>query len=162
MGYTTDFTGKFKLNKKLDFDTHTYLNRFNEVRHMARNMESHGVDYGVEGEFYVHGGGDFGQEHDETIVSYNTPPSTQPSLWCGWKPTDDGLAIEWDGAEKFYSYVKWIKYIIVNFLAPKGYELNGEVEYQGEDQDDFGIIKIEANKVFIKEGKKAFSEPKEV
>jgi len=164
MGYTTEFDGQFILNKKLDIETHQYLIKFNESRRMKRDMTSHGAHYGVEGEFYVDGEGFAGQDHEDTVIDYNRPPSTQPGLWCQWRPNDSGTAIQWDGGEKFYHYEQWLKYIIVNFLAPKGYILNGEVQYRGEDQEDFGILTVENNKVFVLRGKnkKLYDEPEEI
>lgn len=144
MGYTTEFEGQFNLNKKLDKETHDYLVKFNETRRMARRLDA---KYGVEGEFYVDGGGDFGQNHEDNIIDYNRPPSTQPSLWCMWVPTSDGLGIEWDGGEKFYAYIEWIEYLIAKILAPRGYVLNGSVSWRGEDFNDMGTIVIVNNKV---------------
>ena len=151
MGYTTDFYGTFKLNKKLDEETHTFLKRFNETRRMKFNL---GPEFGLNGEFYVGHHQDFtgkyaGQvERDfPGLVEYNTPPCTQPGLWCQWRPSDDGMEIEWDGGEKFYDYNIWLKYIIKNFLQPKGYVLNGEVQWEGEDRGDSGIIFVKDNMV---------------
>lgn len=144
MGYTTNFKGSFKLNKKLDKETHDYLKRFAETRRMARNLPE---QYGIEGEFYVDGAGDFGQAHEDNIINHNTPPKTQPGLWCQWVPNKSGTAIQWDGGEKFYHYVEWLEYIIKNFLAPKGYVLNGEVDFQGEDDSDQGTIIVRNNEV---------------
>jgi len=158
MGYSTDFFGEFILNKKLDEETHTFLKKFAETRHMQRNIEG----YGVEGEFYVDGGGSFGQDHEDNIVEYNQPPSTQPSLWCQWVPNEDGTTIKWDEGEKFYEYVEWLVYIIANFLAPKGYVLNGLVEYQGEENEDFGAIAVKDNKVLVSKGIRRFGFPEEV
>jgi hypothetical protein len=153
MGYTTDFSGSFKLNKKLDKETHEFLTKFSETRRMKRRLPA---KYGVEGEFFVDGTGMFGQDRDDTIIDYNRPPATQPGLWCQWIPSEDGTAIEWNGGEKFYEYIPWIKYIIANFLAPKGYVLNGEVQWQGEDSDDQGIIEIVNNVVKTKIAKITF------
>jgi hypothetical protein len=143
MGYTTEFTGKFNLNKRLDPDTHTFLTKLNETRRMKRNiLTSNGTPdprYGVDGEFFVDGDGMHGQDVDATVVDQNEPPSTQPSLWCGWVPSKDGLHIEWDGQEKFYGYVEWIVYIM-GILTPKGYTLSGVVHYQGEEESDCGDI----------------------
>lgn len=169
MGYTIDFNGSFKLNKTLDETTKTFLEKFAEIRHMVRKV---GPEYGIEGEFYVAGTGDFGQDKDKNIVDYDTPPSTQPGLWCQWVPTEDGnyiewdgsekfynyvvtrdggyhrnLESEWDGGEKFYNYVEWLEYIIRNFLAPKGYVLNGTVQWQGEGIGDVGRIVVKDNVV---------------
>jgi hypothetical protein len=66
-------------------------------------------------------------------------------IWCDWAPNKDGTEIEWTGAEKFYDYVEWLEYIVNTFLAPKGYILNGEVEYQGEDRSDMGMIVVKDN-----------------
>lgn len=144
MGYTTEFRGKFNLNKKLDEQTHKFLTKLASTRRMRRDLPA---EYGAEGEFYVDGGGFHGQDREENILDYNRPPYTQPSLWCQWTPTIDGMAIEWDGGEKFYEYVPWIRYIIEKVLAPRGYVLTGDVEWRGEDWDDMGVISISNNKV---------------
>lgn len=157
MGYTTDFTGIFKLNRKLDKATHDFLNKFNETRRMARDsaklQAKFGRDFGVEGEFFVDASGSFGQDRDDTITEYNNPPKTQPSLWCQWRPTDNGMGIEWDGGEKFYEYVEWVEYLIKSVLAPKGYVLNGAVQWRGEDFNDLGTILVVDNVVSCKHGK---------
>jgi hypothetical protein len=146
MGYHTEFRGGFTLNKPLAPEDKEYLTKFNQTRRMKRNMDP---KYGIDGEFFVDGTGFAGQDHDSTIVDYNKPPRTQPGLWCQWTPNDDGTMIEWDGGEKFYNYVEWLKYIIANFLAPKGYVLNGEVEWRGEEFHDDGTIVVVNNKVSI-------------
>lgn len=82
---------------------------------------------------------------NDKIINYNQPPSTQPGLWCQWIPTEDNMGIEWDGTEKFYHYVEWLQYLIDKVLAPKGYVVNGKVNYQGEDTDDKGIVTVYNN-----------------
>lgn len=144
MGYTTDFEGRFKLNRKLKKKDQDFLTKFAETRRMARNV---GPEFGVEGEFYVDGKGFAGQDSDETIVDYNRPPRTQPGLWCQWVPSEDGQFIQWDGSEKFYNYVEWLKYLIDKILAPRGYKLNGVVGWQGEDRGDIGKIEVVDNVV---------------
>ena len=144
MGYTTDFEGRFKLNRKLKKKDQDLLTKFVETRRMARNV---GPEFGVEGEFYVDGKGFAGQDSDETILDYNRPPRTQPGLWCQWVPSEDGQFIQWDGSEKFYNYVEWLKYLIDKILAPRGYKLNGVVGWQGEDRGDIGKIEVVDNVV---------------
>lgn len=146
MGYTTDFDGRFKLDKKLDADTFTLLKGLAETRRMKRNIDG----YGVEGEFYIDGKGEFGQGHDETVVDYNTPPRTQPSLWLQWTPTRDKQGLKWDGNEKFYHYVEWLEYLIANVLKPRGYTVSGAVKWRGEDFNDIGTITVIDNKVQVK------------
>jgi|TARA_R110000824_G_C14809443_1_gene635415 hypothetical protein len=151
MGYTTEFRGQFDLNKKLDDETHAFLVKFNQSRHVKRDIEG----FGIEGEFFVDGEVDeWGvggrQMSDATVVDYNRPPRTQPGLWCQWTPTDDRQGIEWDGNEKFYNYIEWIKYLTDKILEPKGYVLNGEVEWVGEEVfDDRGVIRIFDNYVRV-------------
>lgn len=147
MGYTTHFTGKFVLDRSLDKETELFLRKLATTRRMKRNLPS---QYGLDGEFFVDGEGDFGQHRDESIVDYNRPPRTQPGLWCQWIPTDEGTSIEWDGGEKFYYYVEWLQYIISRVLAPKNYMLSGEVNWQGEHSDDFGKIVVVDNTVYTK------------
>jgi hypothetical protein len=73
----------------------------------------------------------------------------QPGLWCQWVPNEDGTALVWDGGEKFYEYVEWIEYIITNFLKPWGIVANGQVEWQGEERDDHGVIDVKDNVVRV-------------
>lgn len=161
MGYTTDFSGSFDLNKPLSKEHKAFLEKFAQTRRMERKqtvaskMEDPvridaGLPIGKEGAYFVGGKEDFGQGQDDSIVNYNTPPSGQPSLWCQWTPNENGTAIEWDGGEKFYEYVDWIEYLINNFLKPWGYILNGEVEWFGEDRDDRGMIIVVNNDVTTK------------
>jgi len=148
MGYSTDFSGEFEItNGPLDTETLTLLKRLAETRRMKR--KGLGPEFGVDGEFYC-GAGDYGQDHEANIVDYNSPPSTQPGLWCQWEPDEAGTSISWNGAEKFYAYVEWIEYLIDKILAPAGYKLKGEVLWIGEDPDDRGKIIIKNNVVKTK------------
>ena len=154
MGYDTTFDGVFKLDKPLATEHALYLKKFSETRRMRRDStkaaelsdpvrEAVGLEIGNQGEFYVGADGFMGQDRDESILDYNYPPSTQPGLWCQWVPSQDGTGIEWDCNEKFYHYIQWLSYIIVNFLKPWGYVLNGKVCWRGEDFEDTGAIIVE-------------------
>ena len=144
MGYTTDFRGSFEITPKLSNEDRIFLTKLAQTRRMQRKLDS---KYGVEGEFFVDGAGDFGQDEDKSITDYNRPPRTQPSLWLQWIPNEDGSELEWDGNEKFYSYIEWLQYLITNIFKPKGYKLNGTVEWRGEDWDDTGSIVVKDNKI---------------
>lgn len=150
MGYTTDFSGRFELNKPLGTKMSQFLKLFNETRRMGRRVEE---AFGVDGEFYVFGEGSYGQDKEANIINYNEAPSTQPGLWCQWTPSDDNNAIEWDGNEKFYNYTEWLVYLINKVLAPNGYILNGTVTWQGEETGDVGEIFVRDNRVFTQEWK---------
>jgi hypothetical protein len=169
MGYTTDFYGEFNLDKPLSPEHKAYLEAFAETRRMIRddkiasNMEdpiriAAGLPVGIDGCYFVNGVGDFGQDEDASVKNSNTPPSGQPGLWCQWVPSFEGTAIVWDGGEKFYNYVEWIEYLVENFFKPWGYVLNGEVEWQGEERDDRGMIVINDNVVKVKVAKVIYEE----
>lgn len=153
MGYTTDFYGKFTLDRPLDEETKTFLQKLARTRRMARKLPA---EFGIEGEFYVDGGGLCGQDKESSVIDYNKPPCTQPGLWCQWTPSEDGTYIEWDGGEKFYCYVEWLQYIITRVLNPKNYLLNGEIDWQGEESDDFGKIVVVDNIVYTRLGKRSY------
>lgn len=151
MGYTTDFEGAFKFNRTLTREENMFLNKLGTTRRMARKKPP---EYGVEGELFVDGTGFAGQDRDESIIDYNRPPITQPSLWCQWVPTIGGNYLVWDGNEKFYEYVDWLKYIIKSFLNPNDITLTGVITWGGEDRNDIGTIIVEENKVKVVKGER--------
>jgi len=145
MGYSTDFLGTLNLNKKLTKEDSKFLQGLNATRRMKRNLEG----YGVDGEFFVEKLNDFGQENTPDVVDHNSPPSTQPSLWCNWIPTLDGMGLEWDSGEKAYNMEDWVVYLINRYLEPRGYVVNGEVEAQGEERGDNWTIRVVDNVVKV-------------
>ncbi|CAH6419704.1 Hypothetical protein HVR_LOCUS780 [uncultured virus] len=155
MGYSTDFTGQFNLDKPLTEAHAAYLRKFSETRRMKRDNGlieplldplriAAGLPVGHEGEYYVGDKPQMITKHN-SILNYNAPSSTQPGLWCQWVPTADYKSIMWDQGEKFYNYTEWLKYIIQHFLQPWGYVLNGSVDWQGEDTNDHGTIIVVNN-----------------
>ena len=163
MGYSTDFYGSVSFNKPIADELKNYINKFSATRRMKRDVEKikklfpdwdkncFNGNLGVDGEYFVGGNGFLGQDVDDSIVGYNAPPKTQPSLWCQWMIDDDGNLV-WDGGDKFYNYAEWLVYLIDNFIAPSGYICNGEIEFQGEDMSDFGTIYVNDNVVTVKYG----------
>lgn len=159
MGYTTWFTGGLEFDKPVSEELKNYINDFSRVRHMKRDNEMIKAIYpdweeqcfngelGEEGEFFI---GSDGFREDESILNCNYGPKTQPGLWCQW--IIDGNELVWDEGEKFYDYVEWLEYLIDRFIAPSGYNLNGEIEFQGEDEDDFGTIRVTDNVVEVAYG----------
>jgi len=161
MTYNVEFKGQWNLNLPLNNNHRLYLIQFSNIRHMKRDVNkvefipddlrtSVGLTIGTDAEFFVGGGGSFGQERDVSILNYNKPPSTQPGLWNGWVPNSNGTAIIWDEIENFYNYVDWIQYMIKNFFNPWGYILNGDIAWQGNSLKDTGIINIENNIINLK------------
>jgi hypothetical protein len=169
MGYDTNFCGSFELDKPLSKEHKDYLSKFSETRRVKRKQTvaskmadpvriAAGLPIGKQGAYFVGGLGFAGQDDDASVIEGNTPPDGQPGLWCQWVPSNDGTAIVWDGSEKFYNYVEWIKYLVENFIKPWGYVLNGEVEWSGDDADDRGLICIDNNVVKIKVARITYEE----
>ncbi|MFR9773075.1 hypothetical protein [Nocardia sp. SC052] len=156
MGYTTDFEGSVTVTPPLNESERTYLWRFAHTRHMDRTSGPYFVD-GTDGAI----GHD--QGHDPDIRSCNRPPKGQPGPWCGWVPTKDGTAIEWDSCEKFYDSDAWMQYLIDHFLRSgaqaeghKGFEdftfdhvVNGVIHAQGEDPQATWDLIVTDNAVTI-------------
>lgn len=110
MGYTTEFKGRFTLNKKLEPEHHAMLNLVADC------------------------------DGKEALLKPGFPDS-----YCDWVPTKDGLHLEWNGAEKFYYYEGWLRYIIDNYLKIWGYTLNGTVQWRGEEFSDVGTLIVKDN-----------------
>ena len=154
MGYTTDFSGIFRVSRNgqegLDEETQRLINEISETRRVKRDLTKLGMTqeqadtYGVEGEFYTCEEDD---DNDISVLGHNTPPSTQPGLWCSWIYDVGQGGIVWDQSEKFYNYIEWIEYLIEHILAPRGYIVNGDMFWRGEDIDDNGVILIKNNNV---------------
>lgn len=156
MGYHTEFRGSFQISPTMRQEHINYINQFSYTRRMKRNVEklqnfpdsireSVGLPIGYEGEYFVGGTGECGQDHDNSIIDHNDPPSTQPSLWCHWVINENGTELEWDGGEKFYDYIEWLVYLIDNFFELWGYNLKGIVEWRGEEWNDIGAIGVFSN-----------------
>jgi hypothetical protein len=123
MGYTTAFTGDFKLDRPMDRDLAERLSAFVQER------------------------------HDE---------GGWPGIWCDWMLNNDATAIVWNESEKFYDYVAWLEVLIQKFIGPAGYVLNGQVEWQGEEPDDFGVIDVQDNVVQALRGTREIPKPKKI
>lgn len=173
MGYNTTFYGRFTFNKKLEKNLYEYLKRFSQTRRMKRNNNiikkecsnweelCFNSNLGKNGEYFAPVSNRFGQDRNDSIVDYNTPPNSQPGLWCNWIPVlkdkkdEDNIEsleelecyFEWNQVEKFYNYVEWLIYEIDNFIKPSGLSLNGAILAIGEESSDISIIIVNNNKV---------------
>ena len=150
MGYTTEFVGSISITPPLNQQEIDYLEKFSETRRMDCEQ----------GPYYVDRGGLAGQDNsDPGIRDYNRPPAGQPGLWCNWVPTEDGTAIQWNEAEKFYNSKEWMAYLIDHFLRSGAHAagelhflqanhvLNGTIKAQGEDIEDRWKLVVEDNVV---------------
>ena len=155
MGYTTDFEGSFTVSPPLAPSQVRYLNAFSNSRRMKRNpdlcadetiRDAVKLPPGEDGCYVIGDSGDSGI-FSSSVVDHNSPPDGQPGLWCQWVASESGEDIYWDGSEKFYRYEEWIRYIADHFLEPWGVEINGEVNWQGEDTADRGTLYAKSNQI---------------
>jgi hypothetical protein len=111
MGYTTDFIGHVDIEPALNQDETEYLEAFSLSRRFARA----GGPYEVPGNPMA-----ALEEERETVDvdTYNRIAPGQPQLWCQWVPCFDGCCLAFDGHEKFYRPVEWMRYLIQHFLMP--------------------------------------------
>jgi hypothetical protein len=201
MGYSTDFGGSFQLSRQATTVEEDFLDKLVETRRMKRDVNKlmemfkgeYGYPfaedktdpnqvYGYMGEYFVGGGGSMGQDHDDSIIDYNSASGNigwqdykgdwalrqemedqlnkdslkQPGLWLQWELSSDGTELSWDGNEKFYHYIEWLQYLIQHFFEKWGIKLNGEVQWQGEDSSDFGKIIVTDNVVEILNGERNY------
>ncbi len=110
MGYTTDFVGNFTITPGLNDHEIEYLDAFR----MSRRCLRPGGPYEVPGNPRAETSDDFPGDN------YNVPPRGQPNLWCDWQVCWEGDCLAWDGTEKSYSMVPWLRYLITHFLKPGG------------------------------------------
>lgn len=169
MGYTTEFIGEFTFDREPSEELKDYINRFAKTRHVKRDVAAIQKAFpdwekrswkgylGNEAEFFLQPHNEVKYEKDDRldmtsfnkrngIVDNNNPPYSQPSLWCHWIINKKGKLV-WSGAEKFYEYVEWLKYLIKNFFEPEGLVLSGRCFYFGERMNDWGYICVEDNRV---------------
>ena len=160
MGYSTDFIGSLKFNKDVPIELQRYINRFSCTRRMPRDNAKIKEIYpnwkelcffgelGTMGEYFVPYGHN---DYDDSVIDHNGfRVSVHPGLWCQW--VIEGNELVWDGGEKFYNYVEWLQYLIDNFFDPLGYELSGDIAWQGEDPDDCGVIHVANNYIEVQHG----------
>lgn len=163
MGYSTYYEGIFTLDRSLTIEQAVYLKKFAETRRVKRNAEiavkfpdperlAVNLPIGEEGAYFVGGFGHAGQDGDESVTNGNSPPSSQPELWCQWVPTEDRKGIQWDEGEKFYKGQHWIVYLIREFLERWDHTLNGHVPFKCEGAGGYiGYLRIENNSVYYKD-----------
>lgn len=150
MGYTTDFDGEIAISPPLNAEEIKFIQGHNKTRRMKRSK----------GPYYISAAGNCGQEREEDIIDYNSPPEDKLSLWCGWTCNDEGTCIVWDGNEKFYQSVEWMKWLIDHILGSnplakpslpflQGHTLNGQIKAQGEEPVDRWKLVVENNVVKV-------------
>lgn len=164
MGYSTEFSGVIEITPRLKNEDKEFLDKFFQIRHMKRDMSKlKGIsknvikEFGKDGCFYLKDYDNFNEIFDDkTIINVNNS-GDMPSLWCDLEIVEKNgeTFIQWNGSEKTYGVNEengWFTWLIDNFFKPNGYVLNGEMTWQGEEDDDIGTIKIENNNVSLNFG----------
>lgn len=126
MGHETEFRGELKISPPLIEQHRKFLEEFTKARH--------------------EGG-------DDISGDLNSIWHSLPSIWCPWELGDcppwlegvDCLRIPKEG--KHYAYIPWLQYLLNEFLIPNGYEVNGFVQWRGENYYDVGVIHLQANEL---------------
>lgn len=85
---------------------------------------------------------------DPSVLDFNQPPPSQPSLWCPWIPSQNGSRLQIEDVKSYY-YVIWLEYMIKNFFKPWKINVNGNVAFQGDNKFDRGKIFCKDNSVKI-------------
>lgn len=119
MGYSTNFIGGLSFNKEL---THR---QWLDLKQLA----------------------DYSSRSNGTYEMYTESPETIPDSYLQWEPNEDGTAYVWNGGEKFYQYIHWLRWVIKHYMKPHGLVLNGQIIWQGEDVADTGVIVAVDNKI---------------
>lgn len=110
MGYTTDFVGNLTITPGLNAYEVEYLDAFGMSRRCVRS----GGPYEIPGNPRAESSEDFPRD------DYNQVAPGQPNLWCDWEVCWEGDCLAWNGTEKSYSMVPWLRYLISHFLKPGG------------------------------------------
>lgn len=108
MGHTTDFIGHIDVYPRLNEAEQSYLEAFSRSRRWDRDEGPYAVPANPVAE----------EPRPRDIDAYNRSAPGQPQLWCQWVPCWDGCCLAWDGLEKFYQPVAWMRYLIDHFLRP--------------------------------------------
>ena len=157
MGYHTDFTGRVDIVPPLNAVEVAYLQAFNRTRHNLAGVSVHAVEQPSVG--------------PRMLRLSDEPHPGKPGYYCPWTVCDDGTALVWDGTEKPYEPVEWMRYVVGTFLAPPSSEFphhprlclpiggppfdqftfdhvcNGEFEAQGEEPGDHWHLLVADNEV---------------
>jgi len=79
-----------------------------------------------------------------------------PDGYCQWTVPDGKSVLKWDGNEKFYDSVEWMRYLIEAFIKPAGLVANGEIDASGEDSGDVWKLVVVDNVVTKRHGRVVF------
>lgn len=108
MGYTTDFVGHIDIYPHLNAGEIAYLEAFRHARHFDRG----GSPYDVPGNPLAP------DREGVPVERYHSLGQGKPQLYCQWAVCGSGCCLAFDGNEKFYQPVEWLRYLINHLLKP--------------------------------------------
>lgn len=139
MDYEYFFRGTFTIDKPVDPETYKLLVGLASTKRMCRDVDA---AFGTYGEFYIEEG------NLDNITNADKPPGTQPTQWCRWLIQDDMQTIQYKKGDTIFDcYTQWITYLVDRVLKPRGYVVNGNMQWWGRTPGDEGTIKINDNEV---------------
>lgn len=131
MGYTTIFEGYLTSDLPLPNKLSQEINDINPYNNYYRktNNENYGMDDYLHNDIYK-------KKIGSNIDSY-----------CQWCYNEKEKVIEWDGGEKFYGYILWLKFILKLINEKSNCKFNGIIRWMGEEIADIGLIEVIDNEI---------------
>lgn len=141
MGHSTEFSGEMSIRTRHKGQFFTA----SEISWLQDNFQGHpseDVDWNNPSAFIRE---DLKQKLNLRHLSYNqwefvyVPANLSETKY-------EEIGVSWDGGEKFYDWVEWMK-IIAAWCETRDYELNGKMQTKGDHEEDTGILESKDNKV---------------
>lgn len=150
MGFSTDYLGHIDIKPRLNDAEIEYLTAFFASRRFVRASP-----YDVPGNPQAETSDGLPPE------LYNQPHPGQPDLWCDWSVCWDGCCMAWNGTEKSYSMIPWLKYLTQHFLKPGAraakdprfadftfdHQLSGMVVGCRRDTKELFLVRVSNNRI---------------
>lgn len=107
MGLHTSYLGHLRVTPALNADEVEFLRNVNQTRHCGDDeaplrTAQHPAD----------------NAPTSDLAAYNRTAPGSPGLWCPWTCCTTGCCLHWDGVEKPYAPLEWLRYVIDTFLRP--------------------------------------------
>ncbi len=140
-----------------------YLKALARTRRMCRDpelalkmsdplREAVGLPIGSQAAYFVGGTGYRGQDIDSSVTDHDEGPHAQPSIFCGWEPSEDGTELVYEKESGDSSDVlDWLQYIILKFLARWEYSVSGRGLIQGENIEDRDVFEVRGPMVIARD-----------
>jgi hypothetical protein len=151
MGHSTDFIGHIDIEPPLNDAEIDYLGAICTSRRFDR----------ADGPYDVPGNPRAETSDGIDPDRYNRCAPGQPNLWCDWQVCWEGCCLAWNGTEKSYSMIQWLRYLIAHFLEPGAaaagnprfahfafdHRLNGMVVGCRRDTKELFAVRVRDNRV---------------